>query len=106
MNWTHLFIASFFEVIFAVSLKYTDGYSKPIPSLITTVFGIASFLNLSKALQTIPVGVAYSIWASIGIVGSTIVGALLFNEGLDGKRIFFIAVIVAGIVGLHSTVKT
>ena len=50
--------------------------------------------------------VAYSIWESIGIVGSTIVGALLFNEGLDGKRIFFIAVIVAGVVGLHSTVKT
>jgi quaternary ammonium compound-resistance protein SugE len=101
MEWIYLMIASFFEVIFAIFLKYSNGYSKLVPSLITTIFAIASVVCLSKSLHRIPLGVAYSIWTGFGVLGSNLLGVALFGESLDFQRILFLGMIFAGILGLY-----
>lgn len=102
MAWFYLAWACSFEVVFAIALKYSDGYSKLIPSAIATGLAIASLASLSKALNVIPLGIAYSIWTGVGIVGTNLLGVVLFQEALDFKKIFFIALILVGISGLHA----
>ena len=103
MNWIYLLIAGILEIGWAIGLKYTEGWSKLYPSLITVVLMIASFQFLSMALKTLPIGTAYAIWTGIGAVGTAILGMIIFNEPRDVSRILCILLIVAGIAGLKLT---
>ena len=100
MSWIYLFIAGLFEIGWAVGLKYTAGFTKLWPSVITIIGMILSFYFLSNAIKTIPIGTAYAIWTGIGAVGTAILGMILFGESKELIRIFFIFLIVVGIVGL------
>lgn len=100
MSWIYLFIAGLFEIGWAIGLKYTAGFTKLWPSIITIIGMILSFYFLSNAVKSIPIGTAYAIWTGIGAVGTAILGILLFGESKEFVRIFFILLIVVGIVGL------
>lgn len=100
MYWIILFIAGLFEVAWAVGLKYTEGFTKLIPSVFTIVSMIISMGLLAYAVKHIPVGTAYAVWTGIGAVGTAILGIILFNESKELVRIFFIFLIIVGIVGL------
>ena len=100
MAWIYLFIAGLFEIGWAIGLKFTEGFTKPLPSIITIIGMILSFYFLSDAVKTIPIGTAYAIWTGIGAVGTAILGIILFNESKEFLRIIFICFIVVGIVGL------
>jgi quaternary ammonium compound-resistance protein SugE len=100
MAWIYLFIAGLFEIGWAVGLKYTEGFTKLWPSVITIATMILSFYFLSSAVKTIPIGTAYAIWTGIGAVGTAILGIFLFGESKEFIRLFFILLIVIGIVGL------
>lgn len=101
MAWIHLLIAGLFEIGWAIGLKYTNGFTKLWPSVITVVGMILSFYFLSAAVKSIPIGTAYAIWTGIGAVGTAILGIILFDESREFVRIFFIFLIVVGIVGLR-----
>lgn len=103
MNWVHLSIAGVFEIAWAVGLKYTEGWTRLWPSLITAVLMIASFYFLSLAVRTLPIGTAYAVWTGIGTVGAAILGMVLFDEPRDVVRVLCIALIIAGIAGLKLT---
>lgn len=100
MAWVYLFIAGLFEIGWAIGLKYTDGFTKLWPSVITIIGMILSFYFLSTAVKWIPIGTAYAIWTGIGAVGTAILGIILFGDSKEFMRIFFILLIVIGIVGL------
>ena len=100
MSWIYLFIAGLFEIGWAIGLKYTEGFTKLWPSVITVIGMILSFYFLSTAVKTIPIGTAYAVWTGIGAVGTAILGILLFGESKEVVRIFFILLIVIGIIGL------
>lgn len=100
MAWIYLLIAGLFEIGWAIGLKYTEGFTKLWPSVITIVTMILSFYFLSSVVKTIPIGTAYAIWTGIGAVGTAILGIILFGESKEFIRIFFILLIVIGIVGL------
>lgn len=100
MAWIHLLIAGVLEIFWAISLKYTDGFSKLWPSVSTIAGMIASFYFLAQALKTIPVGTGYAIWTGIGAAGTAIFGIILFAEPASALRLLCIALIVAGIIGL------
>ena len=100
MAWIYLFIAGLFEVGWAIGLKYTAGFTKLWPSVLTVFAMIASFFLLAQALKTIPVGTGYAAWTGIGAAGTAILGMFLFHESRETLRLFCLALIVAGIVGL------
>ncbi|MFN3872964.1 MAG: quaternary ammonium compound efflux SMR transporter SugE [Ignavibacterium sp.] len=100
MNWIILITAGLFEIAWAVGIKYTEGFSKLIPSVFTIICMIISMGLLAYAVKQIPVGTAYAVWTGIGAVGTAIFGMILFNESKEFVRIFFIFLIVVGIVGL------
>jgi len=100
MAWTYLFVAGVLEIVWAVGLKYTAGFTKPLPSLITGAAIVASMVFLALALRTIPVGTGYAVWTGIGAVGTAILGIVLFAEPATAARLGCIGLIVAGIVGL------
>jgi quaternary ammonium compound-resistance protein SugE len=103
MAWIQLIIAGVLEIFWAISLKYTDGFSKLWPTVLTISGMIASFYFLANALKTIPVGTAYAIWTGIGAAGTAILGIILFSEPVSWPRLFCIGLIVSGIVGLKLT---
>lgn len=98
--WIALITAGLFEIVWAIGLKYSDGFTKAVPSIITIIFAIASFYLLAHAMKEIPMGTAYAIWVGIGAVGAVILGMLLFNEDICFSRIFFLCLVIAGILGL------
>ncbi|BBQ85858.1 MULTISPECIES: quaternary ammonium compound efflux SMR transporter SugE [Enterobacteriaceae] len=100
MPWLILFIAGLLEVVWAVGLKYTHGFSRLVPSVITAVAMIASMALLSWAMKSLPVGTAYAVWTGIGAVGAAITGILLLGESASPMRIASLALIVLGIIGL------
>lgn len=100
MYWFILIVAGFFEIVWAIGIKYTDGFSKLFPSICTIVCMILSMSLLSFAARNLPIGTAYAVWTGIGVVGTVIAGVLLFNESKDPLRIIFISFIVIGIAGL------
>ncbi|MGQ9798435.1 MAG: quaternary ammonium compound efflux SMR transporter SugE [Ignavibacterium sp.] len=100
MYWIILIIAGLFEVAWAIGLKYTDGFTKLFPSIFTIISMIISMGLLAYAVKYIPVGTAYAVWTGIGAVGTAILGIILFNESKEIIRIFFIFIIIVGIVGL------
>lgn len=103
MAWFFLFIAGIFEVGWAVGLKYTEGFTRLWPSAGTVLAMIASFVFLSQALKTLPVGTAYAVWTGIGAVGTAAAGIFLFGESRDLLRIVCLFLIIAGIAGLKLT---
>ena len=100
MAWIWLTLAGLLEVVWATGLKYTDGFSRLWPSMITGLAMLASVYFLALAVRTIPVGTGYAVWTGIGAVGVAILGMVLFNESRDLLRIGSILLIVAGIAGL------
>lgn len=100
MAWIYLFIAGLFECGWAIGLKYTEGFTRLTPSLLTVAAMGISFFLLSAAMKTIPVGTAYAVWTGIGAVGVAIMGMILFDESRDILRILCLLLIVTGIIGL------
>jgi quaternary ammonium compound-resistance protein SugE len=98
--WILLFIAGLMETGWAIGLKYTEGWTKLVPSAITLAFMAGSFLLLSKSLEDLPVGTAYAVWTGIGAIGTVIIGIFVLGESREIPRILCILLIVAGIVGL------
>ncbi|OCL81941.1 MULTISPECIES: quaternary ammonium compound efflux SMR transporter SugE [Arcobacteraceae] len=103
MSWGILFLAGLFEILWAVGLKYSDGFTKLMPSIFTIVTMIISFYLLSMALKALPIGTAYAIWVGIGTVGTVIAGIFLFGESMNLLRIISIIFILIGIIGLKFT---
>ena len=103
MAWFYLVIAGLLEVAWAIGLKYTEGFTKLTPSILTVIAMIGSFALLGQALRVLPIGTAYAIWTGIGAVGTAILGMVFFGEPRDVARILCILLIVAGIVGLKFT---
>lgn len=103
MAWFYLVIAGIFEVVWAIGLKYTEGFTKMVPSLITLAGMAISFYFLSMAVKTLPIGTAYAIWTGIGAAGAVILGMVLFGEPRNVLRLMFVAFILIGIIGLKAT---
>ena len=103
MAWLLLFSAGFVEIIFALSFKYNEGFTKLWPSIITALSGIGSFVLLMWALKTLPLGTAYAVWTGMGAVGVAILGIILFKESIDWFRLLSIALVILGIIGLKLT---
>lgn len=101
MKWLILFIAGLFEIAWAIGLKYSEGFSKLWPSVFTVVCMIISLALLAYSIKHLPVGTAYAVWTGIGAVGTAILGMILFEESKDLIRVFFIFLIIVGIIGLR-----
>jgi quaternary ammonium compound-resistance protein SugE len=100
MAFVYLMIAGFFEIVWAVGMKYAQGFSKLWPSIITILGMLISVYFLALAVKVIPLGNAYAIWTGVGIVGTAICGIVFFNESASLLKLLFIALICIGIVGL------
>ncbi|KRA46617.1 quaternary ammonium compound efflux SMR transporter SugE [Pseudoxanthomonas sp. Root630] len=100
MAWVYLVLAGVLEVVWAVGLKYSEGFTRLVPSVVTAVAAAASFWLLAAALKHIPLGTGYAIWVGIGAVGTACVGMWLFQEPATAARLVCIGLIVAGIIGL------
>lgn len=100
MAWINLMIAGLFEVSWAIGLKYTDGLTKPLPSVFTIVAMILSFYFLALAVKHLSLGASYAIWTGIGTVGTAILGIILFKEPASVLRFLCIGLILSGITGL------
>ena len=103
MAWVYLVIAGLLEVGWAVGLKYTEGFTRPLPSAVTLGLMVASFLLLSAAVKTLPVGTAYAVWTGIGTAGAALLGMLLLDEPRTAARLLFIGLVLAGVAGLRAT---
>lgn len=100
MAWFILFAAGLFEVGWAVGLKYTEGFTRLVPTLLTVACMAVSLGLLGLALRSLPLGTAYAVWTGVGTVGTAIAGIVLFAEPAEAMRLVCIGLIVAGIVGL------
>ncbi|OLF52542.1 quaternary ammonium compound efflux SMR transporter SugE [Pseudomonas chlororaphis] len=100
MSWIILFFAGLFEVGWAVGLKYTDGFSRPLPTVLTVAAMAVSLGLLGLAMKELPLGTAYAIWTGVGAVGTVIAGIILFGESMALFRIASVALIIAGLIGL------
>lgn len=100
MNWFWLVLAGLFEVVWAIGLKHTQGFTRLTPSLVTVAAMGVSFYFLSAALRTLPIGTAYAVWVGIGAVGTAVAGIFLFNEAATPLKLVSLVLVVAGIVGL------
>ena len=100
MAWALLLAAGLLEVAWAVGLKYTDGFTRPWPTVATLAAMIGSMVLLALAVRTLPLGTAYAVWTGIGTAGAVLLGIVLFQEPATLARLFFVGLIVAGIVGL------
>ncbi|VVN28922.1 Quaternary ammonium compound-resistance protein SugE [Pseudomonas fluorescens] len=100
MSWIILFFAGLFEVGWAVGLKYTDGFSRPLPTALTVGAMIISLGLLGLAMKELPLGTAYAIWTGVGAVGTVIAGIILFGESMALFRLASVALIIAGLIGL------
>ena len=100
MAWIILFIAGLFEIGWAVGLKFTEGFTRPIPTILTGISLVASMGLLGWAVKSLPLGTAYAVWTGVGAVGTAIVGILLFKEPATAGRLVCLALIVSGILGL------
>ena len=100
LAWIFLLLAGFFEICFTVALKYSVGFTRLIPSIITVVFIVLSFFAVSQAMKTIPIGTAYAVWAGIGAAGTVVTGIIFFGDSAHFIRLISIVLIIIGIVGL------
>ncbi|CAI8940887.1 guanidinium exporter [Pseudomonas sp. IT-P74] len=100
MSWIILFFAGLFEVGWAVGLKYTDGFTRPLPTVLTVAAMAISLGLLGLAMKELPLGTAYAIWTGVGAVGTVIAGIILFGESMALLRLASVALIISGLVGL------
>jgi quaternary ammonium compound-resistance protein SugE len=100
MAWILLVVAGLFEIGWAIGLKYTEGFTRPWPSVLTVGAMVASVVLLGIAMKTLPVGTSYAVWVGVGAVGTAILGIVLFGEPANAGRLVSLGLIVAGIVGL------
>jgi quaternary ammonium compound-resistance protein SugE len=103
MPWVLLIIAGLLEVGWAVGLKYTEGFTRPLPTVLTVLAIIASMVLLSTAARSLPIGTAYAVWVGIGALGAAILGIVLFREPVTAARLFFLALLLTSIIGLKLT---
>ncbi|MFN3937909.1 MAG: DMT family transporter [Gemmobacter sp.] len=99
--WLLLFLAGLFEIVWALGLKFSHGFTRPLPTVITALGAFVSFFLLARAMIHLPVGTAYAVWVGIGAVGTAILGVYLFHEPVNALRVTGIALILAGIVALR-----
>lgn len=100
MSWILLLVAGLFEVAWAIGLKYTEGFSRPLPTLLTLGAMGVSVLLLAMAVKQLPLGTAYAVWTGIGAVGTVLMGIWLFNEPATLARVLCLLLIISGILGL------
>lgn len=100
MAWFLLFLAGLFEIGWAIGLKFTDGFSRPLPTALTLASMVISVMLLGLAVKTLPIGTAYAVWTGIGTVGTVILGICLLGDAATAMRLVCIGLIVAGIAGL------
>lgn len=103
MAWVYLIVAGLFEVVWAIALKYTAGFTRLWPSVVTIAGMAASFYFLSMATKTLPIGTAYAVWTGIGAMGAVIIGMLFLNEPVTVPRVIFLLFILVGLIGLKLT---
>lgn len=103
--WAILVVAGLFEICWAIGLKYTDGFTKLVPSLFTLGTLAASMYLLARASQVLPIGTAYGVWVGIGALGAAILGIVLFNESASPARLAFLGLLLISIIGLKLTTK-
>jgi quaternary ammonium compound-resistance protein SugE len=103
MAWVYLFFAGLFEIGWAIGLKYTEGFTRFWPTVLTALSMIISLVLLGLALKTLPVGTGYAVWTGIGAVGTVVLGIALLGEPATAGRLICVGLIVAGIVGLKLT---
>lgn len=103
MPWVYLFFAGLLEIVWAIGLKYTEGFTRLWPSVITGSAMTASIVLLAMAVKTLPIGTAYAIWTGIGAVGAVIFGIILFGDSASPLRLACVALVVLGMVGLKLT---
>jgi quaternary ammonium compound-resistance protein SugE len=106
MAWTLLLIAGLLETGWAIGLKYSEGFTRPWPSVLTGVALVASMVLLGLAVRELPIGTAYAVWVGIGAVGAAVLGVVLFGESLQPARAGFLALLIIAIVGLRWTAGT
>lgn len=100
MAWIYLIIAGLFEMGWAIGLKYTEGFTRPVPTVLTAAAMIVSMVLLGIALRDLPIGTGYAVWTGIGTVGTALLGMYLFGDPATAARLACIGLIVAGIIGL------
>jgi len=100
MSWILLFLAGVLEIVWAIGLKYTEGFTRPAPTALTLAAMAASFYLLSLALRTLPLGTAYAVWVGIGAIGTALAGVLLFDEPMSTLKAISLVLVVAGVAGL------
>ena len=105
MKWLILLLAGIFEIVWAIAMKYSNGFTVLIPSIVTAITYILSAVFLALALRHLPLGMAYVMWVAFGIIGTTILGVLLFSEKLTVLQIISIILIVIGVIGLKLFAK-
>lgn len=98
MAWVILVLAGLFEIVWAYSMKLSDGFTRLTPSIVTLIFMVFSFALLAYAMRTLPLGTAYTIWTGIGAVGSFLVGILILGEPASAMRMLAAVLIIAGLV--------
>lgn len=103
MAWLILAVAGVFEVVWAMGLKYSHGFTKLVPSIYTLVAMAISIYLLAIATKTLPIGTAYAVWTGIGAIGAVIMGIILFHEPTTWQRLLFVGLILSGIIGLKIT---
>lgn len=103
LAWLVLLVAGLFEVVWAIGLKYTVGFTRPLPTALTVIAIVISMGLLGWAARTLPIGIAYAVWTGIGAIGTVLLGILLFGESAQPLRIACIVLIVIGILGLKFT---
>ncbi len=103
MTWVILFIAGLLEVVWALMLKQSEGFTKPLPTIAFLISLFFSMFLLAQALKTLPVGTAYAVWTGIGAVGTAVLGIVWLGESRDIFKLFSLFMIVAGIIGLRLT---
>jgi quaternary ammonium compound-resistance protein SugE len=101
MNWLILLLAGLLEVVWAIGLRYTDGFTRPLPTLLTLAAMAGSFYLLSIALRALPLGSAYAVWVGIGAVGAAIAGVFLFQEPVSTLKLVSLLLVVVGVLGLR-----
>ncbi|MEG8277701.1 MULTISPECIES: DMT family transporter [unclassified Streptomyces] len=103
MAWVLLVVAGLLEVAWSVGMKYTDGFTRPVPSVLTGAGIVVSMLLLSQAAKTLPIGTAYGVWVGIGAAGAAVFGMAVLGEPATAARIFFVCLLLVAVVGLKAT---
>ncbi|HEX5745734.1 MAG TPA: quaternary ammonium compound efflux SMR transporter SugE [Archangium sp.] len=103
MAWVLLVVAGLLETCWAIGLKYTEGFTRLVPSVLTGVAIIASMVLLGVAAKSLPIGTAYAVWVGIGALGAAVLGIFLFHEPVTPARVFFLALMLISIIGLKFT---